>query len=410
MNVKQAWRLTKQSIGSWSEDYAPSMGAALSYYTLFSIAPLLIIVIAVAGLFFGADAVRGVIFAQLQALMGTEGAEAIREMLSTASDAKTGGLAAIVSVIGLLIGATTVFNELQNDLDRIWRAPARVKSSGVWNLLRTRLLSFGMVLAVAFLLTVSLVTSAALATIGKWWGAWFSGWEVLAHVLDIVVNFGLLTAVFALIYKVIPRVQVGWHDVWIGAAVTALLFVLGKFLIGLYLGKSDMTSSFGAAGSMVLVMVWVYYSAQIFLFGAEFTWVYANLYGSRRKIAKKEGTMPSAPQENTGALAADSTPGTASHAAGPSRANDFVPVHGNIALTRHRSKPAHSVASLRTAAPLPADTATSQRKPLSGPRDHRVAIGLAIATAVAIGLTARFKKFYTGHSFATLRPGAGHLK
>src|SRR3569623_1439591 len=190
MNVKQAWRLTKQSIGSWSEDYAPSMGAALSYYTLFSIAPLLIIVIAVAGLFFGADAVRGVIFAQLQALMGTEGAEAIREMLSTASDAKTGGLAAIVSVIGLLIGATTVFNELQNDLDRIWRAPARVKSSGVWNLLRTRLLSFGIILAVAFLLTVSLVTSAALATIGKWWGAWFGGGVLGGIVEQVGKNLG----------------------------------------------------------------------------------------------------------------------------------------------------------------------------------------------------------------------------
>lgn len=417
MNVKQAWQLTKQSIGSWSEDYAPSMGAALSYYTLFSIAPLLIIVISVAGLFFGADAVRGVIFAQLQALMGTEGAEAIREMLATASDAKTGGLAAIVSVVGLLIGATTVFNELQNDLDRIWRAPARNKSSGVWTLLRTRLLSFGMILAVAFLLTVSLVTSAALATIGKWWGAWFGGWEVLAHVLDIVVNFALLTAVFALIYKMIPRVQVGWHDVWIGAAVTSLLFVLGKFLIGLYLGKSDMTSSFGAAGSMVLVMVWVYYSAQIFLFGAEFTWVYANLHGSRRKIAKKEGTMPGGPQEvpsrteeNAGGPAADAKPGTASRVAALPRVDESVPVHSNIALRRRRSKPAHSVASPTAATSLLADTAISQCKPLNEPREQRVAIGLAIATAVAIGLMARFRKFYAGHSFATLRPGAGRLK
>src|SRR3569623_17799 len=412
MNMKQAWRLTKQSIDSWAEDYAPSMGAALSYYTLFSIAPLLIIVIAVAGLFFGADAVRGVIFAQLQALMGTEGAEAIREMLSTASDAKTGGLAAIVSVIGLLIGATTVFNALQNDLDRIWRAPARVKSSGVWNLLRTRQLSFGIILAVAFLLTVSLVTSAALATIGKWGGAWFGGWEVLAQVLDLVVNFALLTAVFALIYKMIPRVQVGWRDVWIGAAVTSLLFVLGKFLIGLYLGKSNMTSSFGAAGSMVLVMVWVYYSAQIFLFGAEFTWVYANLYGSRRKIAKKEGTMPGAPQkvpsrteENTGAPA-EAKPGTA----GLPRADESVPVYGNIVLVGRRSKLAHSVASPTTVASLLADRSISQRKKLDGPRYQRVAIGLTIATAVAIGLTARFRKFYAGHSFATLRPGAGRLK
>ena len=292
MNAKQTLALTKQSISSWSDDYAPSMGAALSYYTLFSIAPLLIIVISVAGMFFGADAVRGVIFAQLTSLMGDEGAQAIQEMLSTTSEPTTGAIATTASVIGLLIGATTVFNELQSDLDRIWRAPARVQKSGIWTLIRTRLLSFGMILGVAFLLAVSLILSAAVATMGKWYGAWFGGWETLAHILDLVVNFGLLTLVFAMIYKMIPRVHVGWHDVWVGAAVTALLFTLGKFLIGLYLGKSDMASSFGAAGSMVLVMVWVYYSSQIFLFGAEFTWVYANRFGSRRDIAKKEGTLP----------------------------------------------------------------------------------------------------------------------
>jgi len=380
MNVKKAWALTRQSISSWSEDYAPSMGAALSYYTLFSIAPLLIIVIAVAGLFFGVDAVRGVIFAQLQSLMGPEGAKAIEEMLSTASDIKTGGLAASVSVVGLLIGATTVFNELQNDLDRIWRAPARVKSSGVWHLLRTRLLSFGMILAVAFLLTVSLITSAALATIGKWWGAWFGGWEVLAHALDLVVNFGLLTAIFALIYKMIPRVHVSWHDVWIGAAVTSLLFVLGKFLIGLYLGKTDMTSSFGAAGSMVLVMVWVYYSAQIFLFGAEFTWVYANLYGSRREIAKKEGTMPGAPQEvpsrtseNAGAPVAMAMPSTS-----PQREEGAGPaLHGNVALPTSRRGQAYPIAPM------------ASKRRLSTSRAKRVTLGLAISTAVALGFMAR---------------------
>jgi membrane protein len=299
MNAKQALALTKQSISSWSDDYAPSMGAALSYYTLFSIAPLLIIVISLAGLFFGADAVRGVIFAQLQALMGDEGAKAIQEMLSTTSEPKTGAIASAASIIGLMIGATTVFNELQSDLDRIWRAPARVQKSGIWTLLRTRLLSFGMILGVAFLLAVSLILSAAVATMGKWYGAWFGGWEALAHILDLVLNFALLTAVFAMIYKMIPRVHVGWHDVWIGAGVTALLFTLGKFLIGLYLGKSDMTSSFGAAGSMVLVMVWVYYSSQIFLFGAEFTWVYANTYGSRRDIAKQEGTAPGTAAKDT---------------------------------------------------------------------------------------------------------------
>ena len=397
MNFKQTWTLTKQSITSWSEDYAPSMGAALSYYTLFSIAPLLIIVISVAGLFFGADAVRGVIFEQLQALMGDDGAEAIQEMLSTTSDPKTGIVATAVSIIGLLIGATTVFNELQSDLDRIWRAPARVKTTGIWDLLRTRLLSFGMVLGVAFLLTVSLVTSAALSTIGKWWGGWFGAWEVLAHALDLIINFGLLTLIFALIYKMLPRVHVSWHDVWVGAGVTSLLFVLGKFLIGLYLGKSDMTSSFGAAGSMVLVMVWVYYSSQIFLFGAEFTWVYANLHGSRREIAKKEGTLPgTAPEVPT-----RSDDAAAPSAAGPSQASavahepDAHPRRETsdplrpVPLKLHTSVPPHPVAPMASAATMPAEPPAAAPTLL---QDKRIAVGLAV-TAVAIGLIAKLHAF-----------------
>jgi membrane protein len=273
-------------MNAWTSDFAPSMGAALAYYTLFSIAPLLIIVIAVAGLVFGADAVRTVVFDQLQALMGQEGAEAVQDMLASSSDTKTGAIATLVSVAGLAIGATTVFNEIQNDLDRIWRAPALNESGGLWNLLRTRLLSFGMILGVAFLLAVSLVVSAALATLGKWWDTWLGHWETLAHFLDIGVSLALLTLIFGLIYKMIPRVQVSWHDVWIGAAVTALLFTIGKVLIGLYLGKSDVTSSFGTAGSLVIVMVWVYYASQIFLFGAELTRVYAETHGSRRDQTK----------------------------------------------------------------------------------------------------------------------------
>jgi membrane protein len=328
--------------------------------------------------------------------MGQEGAKAIQDMLVTSSDPKTGGLATTVSVVGLIIGATTVFNELQSDLDRIWRAPARERSSGIWTLLRTRLLSFGMVLAVAFLLTVSLVTSAALATMGKWWGGWFGAWEALAYVLDIVVNLGLLTLIFALIYKMIPRVHVSWHDVWIGAGVTSALFVLGKFLIGLYLGKSDMTSSFGAAGSMVLVMVWVYYSAQIFLFGAEFTWVYANLYGSRREVAKKEGTVPGAPQEvparseeNTGAPAADAQ--GAARARSPAQQSppgaSPLPI-GSVALTTRRAEPPYPVAPATVTMSMP--TERSREPGTRSIKDKRVAVGLALSTALAIGLVAKF--------------------
>src|SRR5438067_1978827 len=278
ISAKATLGLLKDAASSWSEDYAPSMGAALSYYTMFSIAPLLLIVIGIAGLVFGAEAARGEIFGQLAGLIGPEGAKAVEGMLTAADRPAQGVMATIVGVITLLLGATTVFGELQNALDRIWRAPAREQTQGWWNLIRTRLLSFGMVLGIAFLLTVSLVLSAAISAIGKWWGPA----EVVAHALELALSFGLTTVLFALIYKFIPRVHVGWRDVWIGAAVTAALFAVGKFLIGLYLGKSSVGSAFGAAGSLVVLMLWVYYSAQIFLFGAEFTWVYAHEFGARR--------------------------------------------------------------------------------------------------------------------------------
>jgi membrane protein len=271
---------------AWWNDQAPSKGAALAYYSVFSIAPLLYLIIAIAGLFFGADAVRGVVFGQIASLMGQGGAEAIREMLAHVSRPKAGGTAAAVSIAVLLFSASSVFGQLQTALDTIWRVPEVEKrkdqASGVWTFVRSRLLTFGMVLGLAFLVTVSLLLSAALSALGKWWAPFFGRWELVAHGLDIVVNFGVLTVVFGAIYKLMPRAQIQWRDVWVGALVTALLFVIGKFLIGLYLGKGDIGSSFGAFGSMVIVMVWIYYSAQIFLLGAEFTWAYAHESGSRR--------------------------------------------------------------------------------------------------------------------------------
>ena len=262
------------------------MGASLAYYSLFSIAPLLLIIISVAGIFFGEEAVRGAVFDQLADLMGESGANAIAEMLASANRPKTGGLAAALGLFLLLFGASGVFGQLRAALDRIWRAPASAKSSGLWRWLRANLLSMGMVFAMAFLIAVSLVLSTVVATLGKWWGAVLGGWTFVAHVLDFAISFGMLTAIFALIYKVMPRCKVEWHDVWIGAATTAVLFTVGKFLIGLYLGKSSVGTSFGAFGSLAIFMVWVYYSAQIFLFGAEFTWVYAHELGSRRGEAR----------------------------------------------------------------------------------------------------------------------------
>ena len=282
MNVKQAWGLLTQTLSSWIDDYAPSMGAALAYYTMFSIAPLLLIVIAVAGFIFGADAARGEILTQLQGLLGEDGAHAVEGLLKSVSEPAKSTGAAVIGIVVLLIGATSVFGELQDALDRIWRAPARDRHDGLWRLVKSRLLSFGMILGIAFLLVVSLVMSAALSALGKWWGPLFGSWETLLQITNFVISFGLITVMFAMIYKVMPRVHIQWPDVWVGAGVTALLFTIGKLLIGLYIGKSGIASGFGAAASLVVVLVWVYYSAQIFLVGAEFTWVYAHELGSRR--------------------------------------------------------------------------------------------------------------------------------
>jgi membrane protein len=281
MNPKRIWEFVKESVSAWVDDYAPSMGAALAYYTLFSIAPLLVIVIAIAGIVFGAEAAQGAIVAQLDSLIGHEGAVAVQGLLKSASEPGQGVIATAIGAVTLIVGATTVFAELQSALDRIWEVPAAKKASGIWSLIRQRLLSLGMVLVLGLLMLVSLVLSAALAALGKWWGAFFDGWEVVLQVINFVVSFALITGLFAAIYKMMPRAKIAWHDVWIGAAVTALLFTAGKFLIGLYLGKSGVTSAFGAAGSMVVLLIWVYYSAQIFLLGAEFTWVYAHKRGSR---------------------------------------------------------------------------------------------------------------------------------
>ncbi len=292
---KQIWNLSSKSVTAWLDDYAPSMGAALAYYTLFSLAPLLIIAIAVAGLFFGQEAARGEIVSQIEDLIGREGAIAVQGLLKSASEPARDIVATLVSVVTLIVGATTVFAELQSDLDRIWRVPAPPDESSLWGLLRSRLLSFGLALGLGFLLLVSLVFSAAIAGFGKWSYGFFVGREAYLQSLNFCISFAITTLLFAMIYKVMPRARIAWRDVWVGAAVTALLFEIGKFLIGLYLGKTGVASGFGAAGSLVLLLVWVYFSAQIFLLGAEFTWVYSHEYGSKRALIanKSQAEVPS---------------------------------------------------------------------------------------------------------------------
>lgn len=282
LDFPAVWRLAKQVATSWLDDYVPSMGAALAYYTMFSLAPLLLIVISVAGLVFGQEAARGEIQAQLSALMGDNGAAAVEDLLASVGKPSEGAAGTLLGVVLLLVGATTVFGELQDSLDRIWRVPAPHRASGWLSLVRARLLSFGMIMAIGFLLMVSLVVSAALSTLGRLWQPGSGSWVALADTINSLGSFALVASMFALMYKVMPRVRVMWRDVWVGALFTAILFSAGKSLIGLYIGRSGVTSAFGAAGSLVVVLLWVYYSAQIFLLGAEFTWVYANTYGSRR--------------------------------------------------------------------------------------------------------------------------------
>ena len=285
------YQLAKKSVTAWVDDYAPSMGAAISYYTVFSIAPLLLIVIAVAGLVWGREAVQGEIVAQLSGLIGKDGATGIQALIESANKPTQGLVAGAISLVVLVIGATTVFAELQSALDRVWGVPSARKVSGVWIALRSRLLSLGFILGLGFLLSVSLVISAGTAALGSWANGLLPGWETLLQIINSAISLGIGATLFAMIFKLMPQATVGWRDVWVGACVTALLFEIGKTLSGLYIGKSSVTSSFAAAGSLVVLLVWVYYSAQIFLLGAEFTWVYAHEFGS---LSHGEKPLPAA--------------------------------------------------------------------------------------------------------------------
>jgi membrane protein len=278
--VKSGFSLIKESFKGWQKDGALDLGAALAYYTIFSLAPLMLIVVAVAGLVWGREAVQGQLVGQLQGIVGPQGGQAIQTMVANAGQHGGGVLATILGLVTILFGATGVFVQLQSALDRIWNVEPK-PGAGIWSFIRTRMISFGMILGIGFLLLVSLVVTAAVAAVGKWATGLLPGGETLVNILTFVVSFALITLLFAMIYKVLPDVEIGWRDVWIGAAVTALLFTIGKFLIGLYLAHSTVASTYGAAGSLVVLLLWVYYSSQILFLGAEFTQVYATRYGSQ---------------------------------------------------------------------------------------------------------------------------------
>lgn len=282
MKLKNSIFLLKETFRKWGEHKDSRMAAALAYYTVFSLSPLLILVIAIAGSVLGEEAARGQIVAQLRQLIGTQGAEVIETVIAGAGnpDENISIIASIISLGVLLFGATGVFIQLQDSLNTIWEvAPKPENNFKIFFL--SRFLSFGMVMGIAFMLLVSLIISAALAFLNEVLGSLSPGMGYLWSALNIIISFSVITLLFALIFKYLPDVNVAWRDVLMGAVITALLFTLGKYLIGLYLGKSTFSSTYGAAGSLIVLLFWIYYSSQILFLGAEFTQIYARHYGSR---------------------------------------------------------------------------------------------------------------------------------
>lgn len=282
MSPKQIWRLLKQAFQAWNQDKASRLAAALAYYTIFSIAPLLILVIAIASLFFDSAAVREQIMGQMQSLIGGNSADFVKTVLDNANrpGGESGWVASVISLGLLIVGATGVLTQLQISLNTIWSVEAR-PDIGLKNLLRKRLLSLGMILVIGFLLLVSLVVSSVVAGFSDYLQMLVPGLGSIVQLLNFLVSFGVTTLLFAMMFKFLPDVLIAWGDVWFGAIATAILFSLGKFLIGLYLGNSGLGSTYGAAGSVVILLLWVFYSAQILFFGAELTQIYASRFGSK---------------------------------------------------------------------------------------------------------------------------------
>lgn len=280
--TRQDWgTLLKETGAGWVADKVPRLAAALAFYTILSAAPLLVVALSIAGMVFGRQAVEGQMVEQMRGLVGEEGGQAIQSMIASASGPGS-GVAMVIGVVMLLLGASGVFAELQDALNTIWKAEPK-KGSGWFGMIRDRLFSMAMVFGVAFLLLVTLVVSAIVSALTR-----FAGWEgigIVGQIADFLVSFLIITLLFAMMYKILPDVKVAWGDVWVGAVVTAFLFTVGKLLIGLYLGHASVGSAYGAAGSLVVFVVWVYYSGQILFLGAEFTKAYANRFGSRNQSA-----------------------------------------------------------------------------------------------------------------------------
>lgn len=278
-------RVLKETFHEFGEDKVPRLGAALAYYTIFSIGPLLLIAVAMAGLFFGQEAAQGKISAELGKVFGSEMAKSLEQMIEAAAKPKSGTLATIVGILTLMLGASGVFGQLKDALNTIWNVEKK-KVSGIAGFVKERFLSMAMVLGIGFLLLVTLVVDAAISAMGGYVSR-FVGGEAVAHVLSLALSFAVAVVLFAAIFRILPDLKIAWHDVWFGALFTALLFVLGKWGLGVYLGKAAPGSAYGAAGSLVILLIWVYWSAQILFLGAEFTQVYARTFGSLKGDTSK---------------------------------------------------------------------------------------------------------------------------
>ncbi len=279
MTLREIGRLFKEAGAKFWEDKGPRLGAALAFYTAVSLSPLVLAVVAITGFVFGEEAARGEIVEQIRDAVGQEAAVVIEQMVARSATTTDGIWAGIVGFVVLILGASAVFGELQSALNTIWRIPGRKSEGGVVTFIRERLLSFSLVCGTAFLLLVSLVISAILSGINGRVAGWLPEWVRLAQLLNFVITFGLTTALFAMIFQWLPETNLAWSDVWLGAAITAGLFAIGRYLIGLYLGRAAVGSAYGAAGAFVVLLVWIYYSTQILLFGAELTFVYAQRFG-----------------------------------------------------------------------------------------------------------------------------------
>lgn len=296
MQRKSVWQFLKTTINEWVEAEPFQLAAALSYYTLFSLAPLLLIAIGVAGFVFGREAAQNQIVETLQGMIGQDSANAVQEMIQASNDKpKTGMFSTIIGFVALLFGAGGVVGQLQTSLNKIWEVTPK-PGQGIWGFFRQRFFSFAMVLAIGFLLLVSLVVTAVLSSFTGMLSSFLGDATFVAHAIDILVSFGFVTLLFALIYKYVPDIEIQWRDVWVGAALTSILFTIGKYLIGLYIGTSGVNSTFGAAGSLITILVWVYYSSLIFFLGAEFTRVYATQYGSGVAPAENAQRIDAEPQ------------------------------------------------------------------------------------------------------------------